>query len=88
MDAFGLVSVVASLRDIFPLILDTATPETVLGFVCFLPLRSHRVSWKLLLVTARHPSSERLPGLRGGGRAAARGPQRKLVGEGIDGAEC
>lgn len=35
MDAFGLVSVVASLSGVFPLILDPAILETVPGFLAF-----------------------------------------------------
>lgn len=36
VDAFGLVSVVISLSDVFPLIVDAATPRWFLGSFAFL----------------------------------------------------
>lgn len=50
---FGLVSVVASLSDVFSLVLRAPTRETELGFVRFLPLGLHHVSWVLLLLPHR-----------------------------------
>lgn len=48
VDAFGLVSVVASLSGVFPLILDTAILETVLGFLAFFSFSCVMLSWMLI----------------------------------------
>lgn len=48
VDAFGLVSVVASLSGVFPLILDTAILETVLRFLAFFSFSCVMLSWMLI----------------------------------------
>lgn len=63
VDAFGLVSVVASLSSVSLLILDTAVLETVPGFVGFLLLWLCSASWMLLPIRAHNSPSELLPWL-------------------------